>query len=80
LAEGEEIGAVRRVGVESSVIRSVGYERETATLEVEFQSEKVYRYFAVPRAVYEGLISAESAGAYFNERVRDRYPEERVSR
>lgn len=71
---------MRRVGVESSVIRSVGYERETATMEVEFHSEKVYRYFAVPHAVYEGLLSAESVGAFFNQRVRDRYPEERVSR
>jgi hypothetical protein len=71
---------VRRRAVESSVIRSVGYERETATLEVEFHSEKVYRYFAVPHAVYDGLMGAESVGAFFNQRVRDRYPEERVSR
>ena len=49
-------------------------------MEVEFHSEKVYRYFAVPHAVYEGLLSAESVGAFFNQRVRDRYPEERVSR
>ena len=71
---------MRRKAVESSVIRSVGYERETATLEVEFHSEKVYRYFAVPHAVYDGLMGAESVGAFFNQRVRDRYPEERVSR
>ena len=71
---------MRREYVESSVIRSVGYERETATLEIEFNSDKVYRYFAVPHAVYEGLVSAESVGAYFNEKVRDRYPEERVNR
>jgi hypothetical protein len=66
--------------VESSVIRSVGYERETATLEVEFHTDKVYRYFAVPNAVFEGLINAESVGAFFNQRVRNRFPEERVSR
>jgi len=66
--------------VESSVIRAVGYERDTATLEIEFHSDNVYRYFAVPHGVYEGLINAESVGAYFNQRVRDRYPEERVRR
>ena len=66
--------------MESSVIRSVGYERATATLEIEFHSDKVYRYFAVPHAVYQGLVGAPSVGAYFNEKVRDRYPEERLSR
>ena len=71
---------MRRERVKSSVIRSVGYERATATLEIEFQSEKVYRYFAVPHAVFDGLITAESVGAFFNERIRDRYPEERVGR
>ena len=71
---------MRRERVESSVIRSVGYERETATLEVEFHGDRVYRYFAVPRVVFEGLMGAESVGAYFNSKVRDRYPEERVDR
>jgi hypothetical protein len=71
---------VRRRPVESSVIRSVGYEPETSVLEIEFNSDKVYRYFAVPRTVYQGLLDAPSAGAYFNEVVRDRYPDERVTR
>ena len=71
---------MRREAVESSAIRSVGYERATATLEIEFHSDKVYRYFAVPHAIYEGLVGAESVGAYFNEKIRERYPEERVTR
>jgi KTSC domain-containing protein len=66
--------------VESSVIRKVRYDRATATLEIEFHSDKVYRYFAVPHAIYAGLIGAESVGAYFNEKIRERYPEERVTR
>ena len=49
-------------------------------LEVEFTSDRVYRYFAVPQSVYDGLMSAESVGAYFNEFVRDRYPDELVRR
>lgn len=71
---------MRRKPVESTVIRSVGYERDTATLEIEFNSDTVYRYFAVPHSIYEELVVAPSVGAFFNERVRDRYPEERVRR
>jgi hypothetical protein len=69
---------MRRRPVESSVIRSVGYEPTTAILEIEFQTDRKYRYFAVPRSVYQALMDAPSAGAYFNQHIRDRYPDERV--
>ena len=69
---------MRRRVVESSVIRSVGYEPATAILEVEFQTDRKYRYFSVPRSIYQGLLDAPSAGTYFNQHLRDRYPDERV--
>lgn len=69
---------MKRRGVDSSVIRSVGYERATSVLEVEFNNGGLYRYFAVPSKVYEGLLNAPSAGTYFNENIRHTYPDERV--
>lgn len=48
-------------------------------LEVELTTGPVYRYFAVPRRVYEDLLAARSAGAFFNEHIRDTYPYRRVS-
>ena len=69
---------MRRRAVESSVIRSVGYEQATAILEIEFQTDRKYRYFAVPRSIYQGLMAAPSAGTYFNQHIRDRYPDERI--
>jgi KTSC domain/Transposase DDE domain len=50
-----------------------------ATLELEFRSGAIYRYFAVPQAVVEGLIAAESKGAYFNRNVRSRFPYHRLA-
>jgi hypothetical protein len=67
-------GVVRRRRVESSVVRSVGYEKGEGVLEVEFVGGRVYRYFVVPESVYLGLVGAESVGRYFNESIRDRYP------
>ncbi len=63
-----------RQPVDSSLIRSVGYDLTDSILEVELlEGGKVYRYFDVPYSVAEELMSAESKGAYFNEHVRDMY-------
>ncbi len=65
---------MRREPVRSSVISSVGYDEDTALLEVEFTSGDVYRYFAVPPSVHRALMEADSPGAYFNRNVSDHYP------
>jgi len=65
---------VKREAVSSRAIKTVGYRNET--LEIEFPDGDVYRYFGVPRLVFLQLIRAESMGAFFNERIRDRYPSE----
>lgn len=69
---------MKRAPVLSSSIASVGYEAEPATLEVEFASGAVYRYFAVPAAVHVQLMSAASKGAFLNRFVRDLFPFARV--
>ena len=65
---------MRRRPVRSSVIAAVGYDEETAVLDVQFTSGDVYRYFAVPPSVHRALMEADSPGAYFNRHVSDRYP------
>lgn len=67
-----------RTPVESSVLSSVGYSTD-ATLDLEFRSGAIYRYFAVPPAVFEDLIAAESKGVYFNRYVRDRFRYQRLA-
>jgi hypothetical protein len=60
--------------VESSMIHAVGYDLETRTLEVVFNSGRVYCYEGVPPEVYEGLMAAESKGRYMRGYVIDEYP------
>ena len=65
---------VRRRRVQSSVIRSVGYDAAASVLELEFvASRSVYAYYDVPLSVYEELLEAESMGAYFNDYIKDLY-------
>ncbi len=66
-----------RIAVVSSLLASIRYSSQ-ATLDLEFRSGLVYRYFTVPRAIAEGLLAADSKGAYFNRRIKDRFPYQRL--
>ena len=71
---------MRRMRVESTTVRSMGYQRRSRILEIEFQSGAVYQYVAVPSRVYEEFRKAESKGQYFNGEIRDAYAFVRVQR
>jgi hypothetical protein len=58
------------VSMSSSLIASVGYDSEAATLAVRFHSGIEYQYFQVPREVYEGFLSASSCGRYYDQYVK----------
>lgn len=64
---------MQRAVVDSTTMRSVGYDSTQQMLEVEFTSGAVYRYLEVPAAVFDELMKAESKGRYFNEEIRDDY-------
>jgi KTSC domain len=63
--------SIERTAVRSTALRSVGYDEDSQTLEIEFTSGAVYQYFDVPPEVYRGLMAAESHGRYFNQAVRN---------
>ena len=65
---------IDRIPVNSSAISSIAYADEGGILEAVFRSGDVYRFSAVPAAVWTDLMRAESKGAFFNRRIRDRYP------
>jgi hypothetical protein len=47
--------------VKSSLLTSVTYSTDQ-TLQLEFRSDAVYRYFTVPPPVFHALITAQSKG------------------
>ena len=60
--------------VESSMIAAAGYEPDTKTLIVLFNSGVAYEYHDVPEEIYDQLMAAESKGHFMNDNVIDRYP------
>ena len=71
---------MKLITVESSMIHAVGYDAETQTLEVVFNSGGIYHYEDVPPEEYEGLMDAESKGRYMRANIIDVYPYYQVSR
>lgn len=69
---------MERSPVSSSNVESVGYDEESETLEVEFKNGALYQYFDVPQGAYNGLVSADSIGAYLAENIKGVYRYSRV--
>ena len=66
-----------RTDIQSSLLASAAYSID-ATLDLQFRNGAIYRYFAVPRAVFDALIAAESKGAYFNHAIRNHFDYRRL--
>jgi|GEM_PF-288690 len=72
---------MKRIPVDSSMIASVGYDRQEKTLEVEFvNTGHVYEYYDVPYQQYLNLMKADSKGSYMKDCIIDCYDYGRVSR
>lgn len=63
--------------VESSMIYAAGYDAGCERMEVVYFNA-VYRYFDVPRSIFDGLLVAESKGRYMHDHVLGRYPYRRL--
>jgi hypothetical protein len=56
--------------LESSAIESIHYDENLDNLRVTFHSGGSYDYPSVPKEKVLGLLSAESAGKYFHQNIR----------
>lgn len=66
----EEEKTLLRNSVESSNIKSIGYDSENEILEIEFNLGVVYQYFGVPQNEYDTLMNADSHGRYFDRNIK----------
>lgn len=70
---------MNRQYVNSSNLRSIGYDQASQTLEIEFHSGRVYQYYGVPLSVYTGLMNASSHGTFFHRFIKGRYSDARIA-
>lgn len=58
----------------SSYLAAGSYDTETEELIIVFRDGAEWAYAGVPQGVVAGLQGASSAGKYFHERIKDKYP------
>jgi hypothetical protein len=59
--------------VESTTLRTIGYDADRELLQLEFHNGATYQYFNVPSEIHQGLLQAASKGAYFNRFIREKF-------
>jgi hypothetical protein len=67
---------MEREYVESSMIRSFGF--EISTLEIEFKSGAIWQYFDVPESIYYEMKAASSCGKFWHANIKGQYAESQV--
>jgi hypothetical protein len=69
---------MERKRVNSSSIRSVGYDERSRTLEIEFSDGRIIQYSGVPAEIHRRLVSAPSIVSYFRDNVEESFTAKRV--
>jgi hypothetical protein len=64
--------------LDSSNLRAARYDAAAQTLDIEFHSGSVYRYYGVPASVYQGLLAASSHGSYHHAHIKNSYRYQRI--
>ena len=67
-----------RKRVNSSTIRSVGYDAGKQVLEIEFSSGSIVQYTGVSPEVHRQFTNAPSPGSYFQDKIDENYPSRRL--
>jgi hypothetical protein len=61
---------IERKAVQSSNVKSVGYDPGAEILEVQFISGGIYRYSGVCPEKYEALMAAPSVGSFIQRHIK----------
>ena len=69
---------MERQFIESSNIKSIGYDHDSSTLEIEFNSGAVWQYFDFPESLWYDFENTESKGSFFHREIKNQYSESRV--
>ncbi|MGE0875231.1 MAG: KTSC domain-containing protein [Burkholderiales bacterium] len=64
---------MERKRINSSRLRSVGYDEKTMTLEVEMSNGQVYQYAKVYPEVYRRFMAAPNPTTFFDDRIAEEY-------
>jgi hypothetical protein len=62
---------MKRSPIQSSNLKSIGYDPASQTLEIEFSSGHVYQYAGVSAKHHSDLVASDSPGSHFAKHIRN---------
>ena len=68
---------MERTKIESSQIRSVGFDGSSNEMEIEFKPGSVYTYKNITQDIYDNFMRADSKGRFFGQTIKpcpEKYP------
>ena len=69
---------MQRKRVNSSKVRSVGYDEKSQVLEVELSNGQVYQYVKVYPEVYRQFMAAPNPTTFYDDKIAEDYTGRRV--
>lgn len=69
---------MERKRVNSSKLRSVGYDERQQVLEIEFSNGEILQYLRVSHETHRRLMAAPNAYAYFEDNIAEDYTSRRA--
>ena len=69
---------MERKRINSSKIRSAGYDPRSQTLEIEFSDGRVLQYRGVSPEVHRQFMAAPSPTSFFEDRIDESFPSTRL--
>jgi len=70
---------MERMRVKSGNLRAIGYDESAQILEIVFHRGGIYRYFGVPKKIYDGLMKSQSSYVRYHDRyIKNRYRHEKI--
>jgi len=69
---------MERKRVNSSRLRSVGYDEKNQILEVELSNGQVWQYSKVSPEVHRRFLAAPNPTSYFDDKIAEEYSSRRV--
>lgn len=67
-----------RKKVNSSKLRSIGYDERARMLEIELNDGSIYQYGGVSPEVHRRLMSAPSMVSYYQDKIEEEFSRKRV--
>jgi len=69
---------MERKRINSSTIRSVGYDAGRQVLEIEFSSGSIVQYTGVSPEVHLRFMSSPSPGSFYQGQIDESFPSKRI--